>query len=79
MGDENGPAVMGRYRAIMTETDREYIAAGDDIEENKRHQSISRVRNRITEELPKDIAVLEEHHPDLLAELRDVVCEDERE
>jgi len=76
MGDENPPAVMGRYRAIMTETDREYIAGGDEIEENKRHQSITRVRKRVGDELPKDIEVLEEHHPDLLDELRAVVCGD---
>lgn len=76
MGDDKASAVMGRYRAIMTETDREYIADGDEVEENKRHQSISRVRKRINEELPQDIAVLEENHPDLLDELRAVVCED---
>ena len=68
---------MGRYRAIMTETDREYISGKQDVEENKRHQSISRVRNRIREELPKDIDVLQENHPELLEELREVVCEEE--
>ncbi|WP_229772992.1 hypothetical protein [Halarchaeum nitratireducens] len=59
----------------MTETDREYISNAGDVEKNKRHQSISRVRKRINEELPHDIDVLEEHHPELLEELRDVVCE----
>ena len=48
-----------------------------DVKENKRHQSISRVRNRIREELPKDIDVLQENHPKLLEELREVVCEEE--
>lgn len=72
----NPPAEMGRYRAIMTETDRDYIGNPGDVGENKRHQSISRVRNRITEELPRDIEILEEHHPELLEELREVVCED---
>lgn len=28
-------------------------------------------------ELPEDIETLEEHHPDLLEELREVVCEGE--
>lgn len=76
MGNQNPPPTMGRYRAIMTETDREYIGSAD-VEENKRHQSISRVRKRISEELPKDIEVLEEHHPALLEELQEVVCDDE--
>lgn len=66
----------GRYRAIMTETDREYISGAVDVDENKRHQAITRVRARIQHELPQDIAVLEEHHPKLLDELRDVVCGD---
>lgn len=67
---------MGRYRAIMTDTDREYISGEGDATDNQRMQSISRVRSRITKELPRDIEVLEEHRPDLLGELRDVVCED---
>lgn len=67
---------MGRYRAIMTETDREYISHPDMSEENKRYQSISRIRSRI-EELDKDVRLLEEHHPELLAEVREAVgCED---
>jgi hypothetical protein len=66
---------MGRYRAIMTDTDREYVSSPDEVDENRRHQAVSRVRQRITEELPQDIEVLEEHHPELLAELREVVCE----
>ncbi|SFS63393.1 hypothetical protein [Halostagnicola kamekurae] len=67
---------MGRYRAIMTDTDREYISGEADASESQRLQSISRVRSRINDELTKDIEVLEEHHPELLEELRDVVCED---
>ncbi|AGB17398.1 hypothetical protein Halru_2827 [Halovivax ruber XH-70] len=66
---------MGRYRAIMTDTDREYITGEGDPSESQRLQSISRVRSRINDELVKDIEVLEEHHPDLLEELREVVCE----
>lgn len=67
---------MGRYRAVMTDTDRSYISHTVDVEENKRNQAVSRVRARITEELPKDIEILEEHHPGLLAELREVVCDE---
>jgi len=66
---------MGRYRAIMTDTDREYIAAGEEVDPHRRYQAISRVRSRINEELKTDVEVLEEHHPELLEELREVVCE----
>jgi hypothetical protein len=35
------------------------------------------VRSRIQDELPRDIEVLEEHRPDLLEELSEVVCDDD--
>ena len=56
----------------MTETEREQIA-GEHGDERK-YQATSRVRRRIEEELTEDIEVLREHHPDLLGELRDVIC-----
>ncbi|NHN46488.1 hypothetical protein G9464_02580 [Halostella sp. JP-L12] len=68
---------MGRYRAIMTETDRKHISEEDDPSDRQVDQSVYRVRKRINEELPQDIEVLEEHRPDLLEELRDVVCEED--
>ena len=58
----------------MTDTDREHIAEQDDPSDQQVDQSVYRVRKRINEELPEDIAVLKEHRPDLLNELRDVVC-----
>lgn len=66
---------MSRYRAIMTETDREYIQGVGDPSTNQVDQSVYRVRLRINEELAKDIDVLSEHRPDLLRELREVVCD----
>jgi len=68
---------MGRYRAIMTDTDREYITGGDDVEEHKRYQAISRVRSRIKEELSTDKEILAEHHPELLEDLQEVVCDED--
>lgn len=64
---------MAKTRALLTETDRKYIT-GDEGDE-KRYQSASRIRRRIQDELPKDVNILEKHHPDLLAELRNVVCD----
>lgn len=68
---------MGRYRAIMTETDREYIAGEGEPTDRQVDQSVYRVRLRISEELSRDIDVLEKHRPDLLNELRSVVCTSE--
>jgi len=68
---------MGRYRAIMTDTDREYISGEGDATDTQRYQAVSRVRSRINEELAKDVEVLQEHHPELLDELREVVCQTE--
>ena len=69
----------GRYQALLTETDRENIAGGENEDTPRRQvdQSVYRVRKRINEELVHDIDVLETHRPDLLAELRRVVCEDQ--
>jgi len=59
----------------MSSTDRERISGEANVEDSKRYQAISRVRNRI-EELETDVQILEEHHPDLLEELREAVCEE---
>jgi len=65
---------MARTRALMTETERRRIAGEEDVEDRKVYQAIAEVRNRINDELVADVEVLEEHHPDLLDELREVVC-----
>lgn len=69
-------ASVGRYRAIMTTTDREYISGEADVDDAKRNQSVSRVRDRLNE-LKKDLELLEKHHPELYEEAREVVCSDE--
>jgi len=58
-------------RALITKGEREYIAGehGDD----RRYEAVSRVRRRIREELPSDVRLLREHHPELLGELREAV------
>lgn len=66
---------VARTRGLLTERDRELIA--DEEAENRRYQVISEVRSRIDEEVSQDVEILAEHHPELLEELREVVCEDE--
>lgn len=65
---------MGRRRALLTDRERELIANENVGSENQRYQAISRVRNKIEDELPEDLAILNEHHPALLSELREEVC-----
>ena len=66
---------MSRRRALLTDRERELIA--DESNDNQRYVAISRVRNKIEDELPEDIELLREHHPKLLAELESVVCDDD--
>lgn len=66
---------MARTRALLTETERRQIA-GEETDQRK-YEAVSRVRSRVEDELTTDVELLKEHHPDLLAELRDVVCEKE--
>lgn len=63
---------MARTRALLTDTEREQLANGD---EQKRYQVASRVRSRIQDELTTDVGVLEQHHDTLLQELKEVVCD----
>ena len=70
----NKQTKMARTRALLTERDRELIA--DEEGGNRRYQAISEIRSRINEELETDVEVLAEHHPDLLEELREAVCDE---
>lgn len=63
---------MARTRGLLTDRDRELLA--DEDAENRRYQAVSEVRSRINDEVSTDVEILEEHHPQLLEELRDVVC-----
>jgi len=59
--------------AIMTQTDRDRISGEVDVPDNKRYESASRVRQRISQ-LETDAEILKEYHPDLYEELRETVC-----
>jgi len=69
------PLGMSKYRAIMTTTDRERSSGDADAPDKKKYESGSRVRSR-SDERETDVEILEEHHPELPAELRDTVCDD---
>lgn len=64
---------MARTRGLLTDRDRELLA--DEDAENRRYQAVSEIRARINDEVSADVEILEEHHPQLLKELRDVVCD----
>jgi len=66
---------MARRRAMLTDTERELLDA--DEKSDRYYQAVSRIRRKINEELTEDIRLLDENHPELLGELRDVVCEDD--
>jgi len=70
---------MGRRRALLTDRERELIASDDVDDESQRYVAISRVRKKIKDELPNDVELLAEHHPQLLSELRAEVCKDEHD
>lgn len=60
----------------MTDTDREYLSGEGDPSESQLNQSVYRVRQRITKELPSDMKILKEHRPELFTELQRIVNEE---
>jgi hypothetical protein len=77
MGMAEDTHTMSRRRALLTDRERELIAGENVTDDTYRYQAASRIRNKIDEELTEDIEILREHHPQLLSELRDVVCTDD--
>ena len=66
---------MATGRALLTETEREYLRGehGD----QRMYEAKSRIDRRIVEELSTDVELLEQEQPELLAALQDVVCDAE--
>jgi hypothetical protein len=62
-------------RALLTDGEREHIR-GEKDNQQRSWEAISRVRKRIDERMAEDIEILAEHRPDLLDELREVVCQE---
>jgi len=64
---------MADRRALLTEREREIVSGeADDITDEYRYQTISRIRSRL-QRLEDDLAALDAHG-DLGDELRDIVC-----
>lgn len=65
--------VMADRRALLTEREREIISGeADDISDEYRYQTVSRVRSRM-QRIEDDIDAMEAHG-DLAEELRELVC-----
>lgn len=60
---------------MLTDTERELLDA--DEKSDRYYQAVSRIRRKVNEELTEDIRLLEQNHPELLSELREVVCGDD--
>jgi hypothetical protein len=74
---ESETVAMADRRALLTERERDIVSgdADDEISDEYRYQTVSRVRSRL-QRLEDDIEALEAHG-DLADELREIVCDDE--
>lgn len=73
-GLEQPRMVDEQYRGLLTDREREILAGEADVSDNYRYRVVSRTRTKLNA-LETDIEILEEHHPELLEEIRAVVCE----
>lgn len=64
---------MAEYRALLTDREREILSGQADVEMNYVYQVRSRVRSKI-DRLMEDIRILDEHHPELLQKIEEIVC-----
>jgi len=64
---------MTEGRGLLTEHERDALAG--DATDNYRYKTRTYVRRRL-EKLERDVELLAEHEPDLLAELRATVCDE---
>ena len=62
-------------RGLLTDREREIIKGEADVSDDYRYRVASRIRNKI-ERVEGDVLILKENRPDLLEELREVVCEE---
>lgn len=74
MSNAKQGASMSEGRGLLT--DRERDALSGDSSDSYRYKTRTYVRRRL-KKLERDVEVLAEHDPDLLEELREIVCDDE--
>lgn len=65
---------MATGRALTTETEREYLRG--EHGEQRMYEARSRLKARINQRLTEDIELFEEEAPQLLEEIREIVCEE---
>jgi hypothetical protein len=62
-------------RALLTDTERKRLSGESDAEDQRIFESKSRVKRRINQELPEDVKILAENHPELYEALQKIVCQ----
>jgi len=62
-------------RGLLTEGERKYLRG--ESSDQRMYEARSRFRTRIKEPVTEDIELLEQHQPELLEELREIVCEND--
>lgn len=75
--DQEFDMVDDQYRGLLTEREREILSGDADVSDNYRYRVVSRIRTKI-ENIDEDVEVLADSREDLLKELRNAVCEDEK-
>lgn len=73
MATESETPAMSQGRGLLTESERKALAGN--ASDSYQYKTRSYFRDRL-DKLADDVGVLKEHDPELLEELRDVVCED---
>lgn len=68
---------MAEQRALLTDTEREILSGEREVKDNYRYSVESRVRTRVRDRLAGDVEILAQNYPEILEELRSVVCEEE--
>jgi myo-inositol catabolism protein IolC len=69
---QSGGMAVGR--GLLTDGEREYLRG--EATDQRMYEARSRFRSRIEHEVAEDIEILKENQPELLEELREVVCDE---
>lgn len=64
-------------RALLTESNAEILSGKKDVSDNHAYKTRSTILQRIKKELPDDLAVLKQHHPEAYEAAREMFLEGE--